>query len=371
MNEKKRDCFLIIIPIILISSFLSSEAFFPSIKSYVIQQEQVLQTSLLKHHPLGEEKLMTYSNHAAIQHNKNNSNKYAILNFDDVFKGQYEYAKPILDKYYFKATFFVVCDYVGNKNNRMSWDEMQSLYKEGHDIQSHSMTHKDLDKMSQEMLVYEIEQSKQCLLDKGINSTIFAYPRASGWDNATVVNEVAKHYELARTGFSPVTFLKCDGWIHDSNSHNDCRTFFDNGTLTLANQYSMMGWMHTRVLGENFGFENNSRGNDNINIYLDSASYYGNYSQDNFRTFDNFVKVVNIQKIYNKGNEEINAIPIITYHNVVNGNAPFESGKLPITTDKELFEHEMKYLHDNGFNVITLKDIGYNPDKKYLFIRER
>ena len=39
-----------------------------------------------------------------------NANKVVIINFDDSHKSQYEYAKPILDKYGFKATFFEVCD---------------------------------------------------------------------------------------------------------------------------------------------------------------------------------------------------------------------------------------------------------------------
>jgi hypothetical protein len=37
------------------------------------------------------------------------NNKIVIINFDDSFKNQFLYAKPILDKYGFKATFFEVC----------------------------------------------------------------------------------------------------------------------------------------------------------------------------------------------------------------------------------------------------------------------
>lgn len=314
--------------------------------------------------------------------NNNNNSKFVIINFDDGFKGQYEYAKSVLDKYRFKATFFIVCNYVGSKDNRMNWDNIESLSKEGYDIQAHTMTHKDLDKMSQKDLDYEIGQSKQCLLDRGINSTVFAYPRASGSDNATVVKEVAKHYDLARTGFSPLIFLKCNGEENQSsNVQKDCRTYYDNGSLTSSNRYSLKGWMHERVTGDNFKFNDNFRGNDNVNIYVNPKSYYGNYSRDNDKTFENFIKVVESQTKYNRGissdnngnsnnnTDGINAIPIITYHDIINGTVPFKKGNLQITTDLGLFKQEMKYLHDNGFNVITLKDIGYNPVKKYLYIK--
>jgi peptidoglycan/xylan/chitin deacetylase (PgdA/CDA1 family) len=37
--------------------------------------------------------------------------KFVIINFDDSHESDYTYAKPILDKYGFRATFFEVCNY--------------------------------------------------------------------------------------------------------------------------------------------------------------------------------------------------------------------------------------------------------------------
>ena len=42
-----------------------------------------------------------------------NISKVAILTFGDGWKSQFTNAKPILDKYGFKASFFVTCDRVG------------------------------------------------------------------------------------------------------------------------------------------------------------------------------------------------------------------------------------------------------------------
>ena len=41
--------------------------------------------------------------------NTGNTNKILVLSFDDNRKGDFTYGKPILDKYGFKATFFIIC----------------------------------------------------------------------------------------------------------------------------------------------------------------------------------------------------------------------------------------------------------------------
>src|SRR5262249_8163576 len=61
--------------------------------------------------------------------------KVVMLTFGDGWETQYTTAKPILDKYGFKASFFVTCNFVGLPS-RMSWQEILSLYHDGNDIGS-------------------------------------------------------------------------------------------------------------------------------------------------------------------------------------------------------------------------------------------
>jgi peptidoglycan/xylan/chitin deacetylase (PgdA/CDA1 family) len=255
----------------------------------------------------------------ASQQLPNNSNqKVAILTFDDGYKSQYSNAKPILDKYGFKATFSIVCNYVGNGDNRMTWEEIKSLLQEGHEIASHTMNHDDLSKLPPQTVEYEVAQSKQCLLDQGINPKSFAYPFNGGSDDPTVLNIVASHYDLARTATGPLAFLSC-------GDDSECTT----------NKYSIMGWSH------------------------DSEKKNNAYNDQ--QMLDRFVQVVNSQNEYNTNG--VNAVPILIWHKIDNTNEEY-------STSMGLFEAEMKYLYDNGFTVLTMADLVYDEGSAYLKISD-
>jgi peptidoglycan/xylan/chitin deacetylase (PgdA/CDA1 family) len=272
------------------------------------------------------------------------NDKAVILNFDDGYKSQYTNAKPILDKYGYKATFYIICNYVENgegqvkPNARMSWEDITALSNEGYDIGSHSMDHKDLSQMSKKMVDFEVGDSKQCLLDHGINPTSFAYPFNTAAENATVIDTVAKYYDIARRGDNPLMYLHCDGF-KEKSSQTDCRTYSDDGTLNFVNRYSIIGWSHDGDRKEN--------------------------SYDDSEMLNKFIEVVNSQSIYNTGGT-INAIPIVTWHRIDNSGEG-DPGSYATTID--LFEKEIKYLHDNGFKVLTMADLGYDTNSNYLYLK--
>src|SRR5919199_589634 len=138
-----------------------------------------------------------------------NSGKAVILTFGDTLKGQITTAKPILYKYGFKASFFITCDWVGaqkSKSPRLSWQDISSLQKDGQDIESKTMTHRDLSKLSAADLNFEVAQSKKCLSDHGINSTIFTTPHGDEWNNAPLMFYVvtATRINLARLIVEPI-----------------------------------------------------------------------------------------------------------------------------------------------------------------------
>ena len=294
--------------------------------------------------------------------NNNNNNKVVILNFYDNDKSQYTNAKPILDKYGFKVTFFIVCNWALSSQEdihqqitsypRMTWQQIEQLHKEGHDIESHSMNHKRLDQLPANQLDFEVGQSKKCLSDHaGVNATVFSPPHSVGWNNATVINTIAKYYQLSIGGFTDgLMYLHCNGW-KEYRTQTDCRTYYDNGTLTYANRYDIKERTHNAM----------------DNKFLHNGT----------KILENFIELVNLQTKFNKNSNidggkktatttTINAIPIIGYHNI---DISSNNNTIPDTTDVGLFAEEMKYLHDNHFKVLTMSDLGYDDNSKYLYIK--
>ena len=263
----------------------------------------------------------------------NNSSKIIILGFDDNRKGDFTYAKPILNKYGFKATFFIICGKTTDKG-AMNWQDIAAMQRDGMDIESHTMTHKHLNHLSASALNFEIAGSKQCLASHGYNTTSFAYPYDEGADNVTVVNTVAKNYELARSGSEPLMFLHCNGF--KNHPQTDCRTYLPDGKLTYANRYAIRSLSFDRY--EIKDLFNNST------------------------IFSDFVKIVNSQSKYNNGGT-ISAVPLVMFHNVRPVN------NVPYTTNVAIFDQLMKYLHDNGFRVLSMNNLGYDAKNNSFYIK--
>jgi hypothetical protein len=279
-----------------------------------------------------------------------NPNKVVILTFGDGYQSQYIYAKPILDKYGYKGNFFVACNKVGT-TNKMTWPELAQLYQEGNvigsktvDYGTKAMENKDLNHLSASKLEFEVGQSKQCFANNGINTSYFAVPMNIANNNATVINTIAKYYTLAINGHSNLMYLNCNegrGEGIQNSRQTDCRTYFDNGTLNPENRYSVGEWSEQHI--------------KNGNSYNDS------------QMFKKFVIEVNSQNKFNT-NGIVNAIPLVAYHDIVLLPDVSISSE-PSATTLNLFNAEMKYLHDNGFNVLTFFNLGYNDTNNVFYLK--
>ena len=133
-----------------------------------------------------------------------------IMTFDDGYKDLISNCLPLLQKYNFKATCFLVSDKIGKIND---WDEenknikpkkimdksdIHIWIKNGMKIGSHSKNHKKLTKIDHNELTKEIANSK-IELEKLIGEEIVSFCYPYGKFNLDVINEVKKNYSYALT----------------------------------------------------------------------------------------------------------------------------------------------------------------------------
>jgi peptidoglycan/xylan/chitin deacetylase (PgdA/CDA1 family) len=85
-----------------------------------------------------------------------------MLTFDDGYADNYFVALPILKKYGFTATFYIITGLVGS-SEYMNWDQVTELESSGMDVGSHTLSHKDLTTLSVADLNHELKDSAQDL----------------------------------------------------------------------------------------------------------------------------------------------------------------------------------------------------------------
>ena len=66
------------------------------------------------------------------------------LTFDDSLKDHLLVAAPMLEERGWRGTFCIVTDLVGRDARHMTWDDVRELVRRGHEVVSHTKSHKDL-----------------------------------------------------------------------------------------------------------------------------------------------------------------------------------------------------------------------------------
>jgi hypothetical protein len=209
------------------------------------------------------------------------------------------------------------------------------------------MNHRSLIALSQEEIESEIGGSKACLRDHGIDSNIFAAPYNDAWNNATVIDVMARHYDIAKNGISTDSpmHLNCNEWDASVTNQTDCSTYDALGRLNYANRYSIKTWSHN---------------------YFDSL-----YSNNHTAILGAFADAVNRAGTFYPGTDAPRSVVIVEYHGLADPNIDTTRNNYYFDTDPYVFYSEMKYLRDNGFAVFTMSELSYDDTSNVLLLDTR
>ncbi len=156
-----------------------------------------------------------------------------IITFDDGDVSLYQNLTPIVREYKIKVLVFLITGYIGKENRwdlpfltprgrHLDWNEILEMHAAGIEFGSHTVTHPDLTRLSQDELEYELNYSKE-ILEKNIgpiHSISFPFNRV----NNPVINAARRAgYQFGFGGFSvnnfPMAIAKEPIYVTDN-----CRT---------------------------------------------------------------------------------------------------------------------------------------------------
>lgn len=120
--------------------------------------------------------------------------KPVIITFDDGYEDNYTSAYPILKKYNFKATVFLISSLIG-KPGYLSKDQIHEM-RDLISFQSHTVTHPYLTRLSAEEQEHELAESKKTIETiTGDRVDALAYP--IGDHNGQVIEIARRYYKYA------------------------------------------------------------------------------------------------------------------------------------------------------------------------------
>lgn len=131
--------------------------------------------------------------------NKPVPEKSVVITFDDGYEDNYKNAYPILKELEFNASIFIITSTIDTDMNYLTSEQLKEMDKNGIDIESHTVNHDQLDKLSYEKQLVTLKQSKD-YIEKVLNKKVnyIGYPFGK-WNNDTIKAAKDAGYTMAFT----------------------------------------------------------------------------------------------------------------------------------------------------------------------------
>lgn len=102
--------------------------------------------------------------------------KPVCITFDDGYADNYEIVYPIMKKFGFPWTIFVITNDVG-KSGRVTWEQLKEMQASGVTVANHTFSHPQMTYIPAKTQREEVELTQQALAEHlGIENTYFCYP---------------------------------------------------------------------------------------------------------------------------------------------------------------------------------------------------
>ena len=224
--------------------------------------------------------------------------KLVVLTLDDSKASHYTVVRPLLKKYGFGATFFITEGFTfhTNKDDYLTWEQIAELSRDGFEIGNHTRDHMGLTRANLPRLKEQVDAIAARCEAHGIpRPTSFAYP-GNSIDPDAIGMLADLGFRFARRGGAPeYPYEEGNGFAYEPGR--------DHPLLLPSAGDARPAW-----------------------------------------TLDNLKRATS-QAVKGK-------IAILQFHGAPDVEHPW------VHTPRERFEEYMKYLHDNGYTVIALRDLA-------------
>jgi peptidoglycan/xylan/chitin deacetylase (PgdA/CDA1 family) len=243
--------------------------------------------------------------------------RLVVLTLDDSKASHYTVVRPLLKKYGFGATFFITEGFTfrTNKDDYLTWEQIAELHRDGFEIGNHTRDHMALTKANLPRLREQVEAiNAQCAAHGIPAPTSFAYP-GNTIDPGALAMLADLGFRFARRGGAPeYPYAEGHGFAYEPGR--------DHPLLLPSAGDARPAWI-----------------------------------------LENLTRAVN-QAVGGR-------IAILQFHGAPDVEHPW------VHTPPERFEEYMKYLHDQRFTVVALRDLAkyvdwrQKPDEPWTIIEQR